>query len=208
MVVCNDATVKGGAYFPLTVKKQLRAQEIRTAEPAALRVPRRFGRSAPPEAMTRSSPTGEHFGRIFYNQANMSAAGVPQVAVVIGLVHRGRRLRPGDERREHHRGRAGRARVFLGGPPLVKGGDRGGGSRPRRSAARTCTRANRGVTDTLRGGRRARPRPRPPRHRQHQPGEKRIGAAHPGAGPAALRPRGDPGDHPPRRAPALRPCAR
>ena len=49
MVVCNDATVKGGTYYPVTVKKQLRAQEIAEAEPAAVRVPRRFGRSEPPE---------------------------------------------------------------------------------------------------------------------------------------------------------------
>ena len=83
MVVANDATVKGGTYYPLTVKKHLRAQEIALEN----RLPCVYlvdsgGAFLPLQAEV--FPDREHFGRIFYNQARMSAAGIPQVAVVMG----------------------------------------------------------------------------------------------------------------------------
>ena len=83
MVVCNDATVKGGTYYPMTVKKHLRAQEIALEN----RLPCVYlvdsgGANLPQQ--DEVFPDREHFGRIFFNQANMSAAGIPQVAVVMG----------------------------------------------------------------------------------------------------------------------------
>ena len=83
VVVCNDATVKGGTYFPLTVKKHLRAQEIAQQN----RLPCIYlvdsgGANLPNQ--DEVFPDREHFGRIFYNQAQMSAQGIPQIAVVMG----------------------------------------------------------------------------------------------------------------------------
>jgi 3-methylcrotonyl-CoA carboxylase beta subunit len=83
MIVANDATVKGGTYYPITVKKHLRAQEIA----AQNRLPCVYlvdsgGAFLP--LQDEVFPDREHFGRIFYNQANMSSAGIPQVAVVMG----------------------------------------------------------------------------------------------------------------------------
>ena len=102
VIVANDATVKGGTYFPLTVKKHLRAQEIAEQN----RLPCIYlvdsgGAFLPLQAEV--FPDRDHFGRIFYNQARLSAAEIPQIAVGDGLVHRGRRVRPGDERRDDHR---------------------------------------------------------------------------------------------------------
>ena len=83
VIVCNDATVKGGTYYPMTVKKHLRAQEIA----AQNRLPCIYlvdsgGANLPNQDDV--FPDRDHFGRIFYNQANLSAMGVPQVAVVMG----------------------------------------------------------------------------------------------------------------------------
>jgi len=83
MIVCNDATVKGGTYYPMTVKKHLRAQEIALEN----RLPCIYlvdsgGANLPHQAEV--FPDREHFGRIFFNQANMSARGIPQIACVIG----------------------------------------------------------------------------------------------------------------------------
>ncbi|WP_375292824.1 carboxyl transferase domain-containing protein, partial [Sphingomonas melonis] len=83
MIVCNDATVKGGTYFPLTVKKHLRAQEIAQEN----RLPCIYlvdsgGANLPHQAEV--FPDRDHFGRIFFNQANMSALGIPQIACVMG----------------------------------------------------------------------------------------------------------------------------
>ena len=83
MIVCNDATVKGGTYYPMTVKKHLRAQEIAQEN----RLPCIYlvdsgGANLPHQAEV--FPDKEHFGRIFFNQANMSAAGIPQIAAVMG----------------------------------------------------------------------------------------------------------------------------
>ena len=117
MVVCNDATVKGGTYFPLTVKKQLRAQEIAWQN----RLPCVYlvdsgGAHLP--SQDQVFPDREHFGRIFYNQANMSAAGIPQVAVVMGSCTAGGAYVPAmsDESIIVR----GQGTIFLGGPPLVK----------------------------------------------------------------------------------------
>jgi acetyl-CoA carboxylase carboxyltransferase component len=117
MVVANDATVKGGTYFPVTVKKHLRAQEIA----AENRLPCLYlvdsgGAFLPLQAEV--FPDREHFGRIFYNQARMSAAGIPQISVVLGSCTAGGAYVPAmsDETVIVK----GRGTIFLGGPPLVK----------------------------------------------------------------------------------------
>ncbi|MFO1039046.1 MAG: carboxyl transferase domain-containing protein [Geminicoccaceae bacterium] len=117
VVVVNDATVKGGTYFPLTVKKHLRAQEVAGAN----RLPCIYlvdsgGANLPNQ--DEVFPDREHFGRIFFNQANLSAMGVPQIAVVMGSCTAGGAYVPAmsDEAvivREQ-------GTIFLGGPPLVK----------------------------------------------------------------------------------------
>ncbi len=117
MVVCNDATVKGGTYYPLTVKKHLRAQEIA----AANRLPCIYlvdsgGANLPNQDDV--FPDRDHFGRIFFNQANMSAAGIPQIAVVMGSCTAGGAYVPAmaDESIIVQK----QGTIFLGGPPLVK----------------------------------------------------------------------------------------
>ncbi len=117
MVVCNDATVKGGTYYPMTVKKHLRAQEIA----ASCGLPCVYlvdsgGANLPNQ--DEVFPDRDHFGRIFYNQANMSAAGIAQIAVVMGSCTAGGAYVPAmadvsiivrDQ-----------GTIFLAGPPLVK----------------------------------------------------------------------------------------
>ncbi|MCF7700284.1 carboxyl transferase domain-containing protein [Loktanella sp. M215] len=117
MVVCNDATVKGGTYYPVSVKKHLRAQEIA----ARCRLPCVYlvdsgGANLPNQ--DEVFPDRDHFGRIFYNQANMSAAGIAQIAVVMGSCTAGGAYVPAmadvsiivrDQ-----------GTIFLAGPPLVK----------------------------------------------------------------------------------------
>ena len=117
MIVCNDATVKGGTYYPMTVKKHLRAQEIAEAN----RLPCIYlvdsgGANLPHQAEV--FPDRDHFGRIFFNQANMSAKGIPQIACVMGSCTAGGAYVPAmsDESvivREQ-------GTIFLAGPPLVK----------------------------------------------------------------------------------------
>ena len=102
MIVANDATVKGGSYFPLTVKKHLRAQEVAEQN----RLPCIYlvdsgGAFLPLQAEV--FPDRDHFGRIFFNQARMSAQGHPADRGRDGLVHRRRRVRAGDERRDGDR---------------------------------------------------------------------------------------------------------
>ncbi|MDP1537640.1 MAG: carboxyl transferase domain-containing protein, partial [Burkholderiales bacterium] len=83
MIVCNDATVKGGSYFPLTVKKHLRAQEIAAQNRlTCVYLVDSGGANLPTQ--DEVFPDREHFGRIFFNQANMSAQGISQLAVVMG----------------------------------------------------------------------------------------------------------------------------
>jgi 3-methylcrotonyl-CoA carboxylase beta subunit len=117
LIVANDATVKGGAYFPITVKKHLRAQEIAIQN----RLPCIYlvdsgGANLPHQAEV--FPDREHFGRIFYNQARMSAAGISQVACVMGSCTAGGAYVPAmsDETIIVR----GQGTIFLGGPPLVK----------------------------------------------------------------------------------------
>ncbi len=117
MIICNDATVKGGSYYPMTVKKHLRAQEI-AAENAipCLYLVDSGGANLPNQEEV--FPDREHFGRIFYNQATMSAAGIPQIAVVMGSCTAGGAYVPAmsDESIIVR----GQGTIFLGGPPLVK----------------------------------------------------------------------------------------
>jgi len=117
LILANDATVKGGAYFPLTVKKHLRAQEIA----AQNRLPCIYlvdsgGANLPHQAEV--FPDRDHFGRIFFNQAQMSAAGIPQIAAVMGSCTAGGAYVPAmsDESVIVR----GQGTIFLGGPPLVK----------------------------------------------------------------------------------------
>src|SRR6188472_2841793 len=117
VVVANDATVKGGTYFPMTVKKHLRAQEIALENnlPCVYLVD--SGGAFLP-LQDEVFPDREHFGRIFYNQANMSAAGIPQIACVMGSCTAGGAYVPAmsDETIMVRN----QATIFLGGPPLVK----------------------------------------------------------------------------------------
>lgn len=117
MIVANDATVKGGAYYPLTVKKHLRAQEIAQQNhlPCIYLVDS-GGAFLPLQAEV--FPDRDHFGRIFYNQAQMSALGIPQIAAVMGSCTAGGAYVPAmsDEVVIVR----GAGTIFLGGPPLVK----------------------------------------------------------------------------------------
>jgi 3-methylcrotonyl-CoA carboxylase beta subunit len=117
VVVVNDATVKGGTYYPMTVKKHLRAQEIAMQNnlPCVYLVDS-GGANLPNQ--DEVFPDREHFGRIFYNQANMSAAGIPQIACVMGSSTAGGAYVPAmsDETVMVKN----QATIFLGGPPLVK----------------------------------------------------------------------------------------
>ncbi len=117
MVVCNDATVKGGTYFPLTVKKHLRAQEVAQQNnlPCIYLVDS-GGANLPNQ--DEVFPDRDHFGRIFFNQANMSAQGIAQIAVVMGSCTAGGAYVPAmsDETIIV----ANQGTIFLGGPPLVK----------------------------------------------------------------------------------------
>src|SRR5438093_9328451 len=116
-IVANDATVKGGSYFPLTVKKHLRLQEVAEQN----RLPCVYlvdsgGAFLPLQAEV--FPDRDHFGRIFFNQARMSASGIPQIAVVMGSCTAGGAYVPAmsDETIIVK----GTGTIFLGGPPLVK----------------------------------------------------------------------------------------
>ena len=117
LIVANDATVKGGTYYPMTVKKHVRAQEIALAN----RLPCIYlvdsgGAFLPLQAEV--FPDRDHFGRIFFNQARMSAARIPQLAVVMGSCTAGGAYVPAmsDETIIVK----GTGTIFLGGPPLVK----------------------------------------------------------------------------------------
>src|SRR3970040_2461703 len=125
VVVANDATLKGGSYSPLTVKKHLRAQEVaRQNRLPCLYLVDSGGAFLPLQAEV--FPDREHFGRIFFNQARLSALGIPQIAVVMGSCTAGGADVPGvldgtGVVRGAETCVAGRARSFVtGGPPLVK----------------------------------------------------------------------------------------
>ena len=117
VIVCNDSTIKGGTYYPMTVKKHLRAQEIaRENRLPCIYLVDSGGANLPHQ--TEVFPDREHFGRVFYNQATMSAAGNAQVAVVMGSCTAGGAYVPAmaDETIIVK----GQGTIFLGGPPLVK----------------------------------------------------------------------------------------
>ncbi|MBS0471670.1 MAG: methylcrotonoyl-CoA carboxylase [Proteobacteria bacterium] len=117
VIVCNDATIKGGTYYPVTVKKHLRAQEIaQQNQLPCIYLVDSGGANLPNQA--EIFPDREHFGRIFFNQANMSAAGIPQIASVMGSCTAGGAYVPAmsDETIIVK----GQGTIFLGGPPLVK----------------------------------------------------------------------------------------
>ena len=117
MVVCNDATVKGGTYYPMTVKKHLRAQEIaqQNCLPCIYLVDS-GGANLPNQ--DEVFPDRDHFGRIFFNQANMSALGIAQIAVVMGSCTAGGAYMPAMSDETVIVKNQGT--IFLGGPPLVK----------------------------------------------------------------------------------------
>ncbi len=117
MIVANDATVKGGTYYPMTVKKHLRAQEIALENHLPCIYLVDSGGAYLP-LQSEVFPDREHFGRIFFNQAQMSAAGIPQIAVVMGSCTAGGAYMPAmsDETVIVQ----GNGTIFLGGPPLVK----------------------------------------------------------------------------------------
>ncbi len=117
VIVCNDATVKGGTYYPMTVKKHLRAQDIaRSNGLPCIYLVDSGGANLPNQ--TDVFPDREHFGRIFFNQAQMSAAGIPQIAVVMGSCTAGGAYVPAmaDESIIVRN----QGTIFLAGPPLVK----------------------------------------------------------------------------------------
>ena len=117
VIVCNDATVKGGTYYPMTVKKHLRAQEIaRENRLPCIYLVDSGGANLPNQDDV--FPDREHFGRIFYNQATLSAAGIPQIAVVLGSCTAGGAYVPAMS--DESIIVANQGTIFLGGPPLVK----------------------------------------------------------------------------------------
>jgi len=117
MIVCNDATVKGGTYYPMTVKKHLRAQEIaRENRLPCVYLVDSGGANLPHQAEV--FPDRDHFGRIFFNQANLSAEGIPQIAVVMGSCTAGGAYVPAMSDESIIVRNQGT--IFLGGPPLVK----------------------------------------------------------------------------------------
>ena len=117
MIICNDATVKGGTYYPITVKKHLRAQEIAKENnlPCLYLVD---SGGANLSFQAEVFPDKEHFGRIFYNQALMSAAGIPQIAIVMGSCTAGGAYVPAMA--DQSIMVRNQATIFLAGPPLVK----------------------------------------------------------------------------------------
>jgi len=117
LIVCNDPTVKGGTYYPITIKKHLRAQKVAEEN----RLPCIYlvdsgGAHLP--SQDEVFPDQEHFGRIFFNQANMSAAAIPQIAVVMGSCTAGGAYVPAMSDESIIVRNQGT--IFLGGPPLVK----------------------------------------------------------------------------------------
>src|SRR5207245_3472538 len=117
VIVANDATVKGGSYFPLTVKKHLRAQEVAEQNHLpCLYLVDSGGAFLPLQADV--FPDRDHFGRIFYNQANLSAKGIPQIAVVMGSCTAGGAYVPAMS--DESIIVKDQGTIFLGGPPLVK----------------------------------------------------------------------------------------
>ena len=200
MVVANDATVKGGTYFPMTVKKHLRAQEIAEEN----RLPCVYlvdsgGAFLPLQAEV--FPDREHFGRIFYNQARMSAKRIPQVAVVMGSCTAGGAYVPAmsDEAVIVK----GTGTIFLAGPPLVKAATGEDVTAEELGGARRAH-AHLGRRRPPRRGRRARPGDRALDRRNSPHGVKTLPADRAAPEEPAYDPEGDLRRPPARPAPALR----
>src|SRR6201989_1629917 len=117
VIVANDATVKGGTYYPITVKKHLRAQEIAGQNRLRCIYLVDSGGAFLPR-QDEVFPDREHFGRIFYNQANLSSEGIPQIAAVLGSCTAGGAYVPAMS--DENVIVRGQGTIFLGGPPLVK----------------------------------------------------------------------------------------
>ena len=116
MIVANDATVKGGTYYPITVKKHLRAQEIA----AQNNLPCVYLVDSGGAFLSKQDdvfPDRDHFGRIFFNQAQMSSKGIPQIAIVMGSCTAGGAYVPAMADESVIVTKTGT--IFLGGPPLV-----------------------------------------------------------------------------------------
>src|ERR1700691_5312450 len=143
VVVVNDATVKGGTYYPVTVKKHLRAQEIaRENHLPCIYLVDSGGAFLP--AQDEVFPDRDHFGRIFYNQATLSALGVPQIAIVMGSCTAGGAYVPAMS--DESIIVKGEGTIFLGGPPLVKAATGEGVSAEELGGADVHSRVS-GVTD-------------------------------------------------------------
>nr|HAQ92259.1 methylcrotonoyl-CoA carboxylase [Afipia sp.] len=125
VIVANDATISGGTYYPMTVKKHLRAQDIaRQNNLPCIYMVDSGGAFLPQQ--DEIFPDEKHFGRIFYNQANMSAQGIPQIAIVMGSCTAGGAYVPAMSDESIIVRNQGT--IFLGGPPLGKGAGGGGGT--------------------------------------------------------------------------------
>ena len=171
VIVANDATVKGGTYYPMTVKKHLRAQEIALENGLPCLYLVDSGGAFLP-LQDEVFPDRDHFGRIFFNQAQLSARRIPQVALVMGSCTAGGAYVPAmsDETVIVK----GTGTIFLGGPPLVKAAT--GEEVTRRGARRgRGPHGALGRRRPLRAGRRPCPRHRPPD--RSQPGAPEAGAA-------------------------------
>ncbi len=174
MVVCNDSTIKGGTYLPMTVKKHLRAQEIaRENRLPCIYLVDSGGANLPHQ--TEVFPDREHFGRIFYNQAILSSLRIPQIAVVMGSCTAGGAYVPAMSDESVIVKNQGT--IFLGGPPLVKAAtgevvsaeDLGGGDLHARKS---------GVVDHLaQDDHHALSHRAPHRRQSQQPQERRYSAA-------------------------------
>src|SRR5207244_6582871 len=117
MIVANDATIKGGTYYPMTVKKHLRAQDIARQNNLPCIYMVDSGSAFLPQ-QDEIFPDERHFGRIFYNQAQMSAAAIPQIAIVMGSCTAGGAYVPAMSDESIIVRNQGT--IFVGGPPLVK----------------------------------------------------------------------------------------
>ena len=186
MIVANDPTIKGGAYYPMTVKKHLRAQEIARGEPSALRLSRRFRRRQS-AASGRGVSRPRAFRPHLLQSGAMSAAGIAQIAVVMGSCTAGGAYVPAmsDETIIVEK----QGTIFLAGPPLVKAAtgetvQRRGSRRRRPAHPRLRRRRHAGARRRARAGARA------ARDRQSQPRSPRARIDWADAGRAALSGRG------------------
>ena len=170
VIIANDATIKGGTYYPMTVKKHLRAQEIaRENHLPCVYMVDSGGAFLP--LQDEIFPDERHFGRIFYNQARMSAAGIPQIAIVMGSCTAGGAYVPAMSDESIIVRNQGT--IFLGGPPLVKAATGEEVSAEDLGGADVHSRQS-GVTDYYADRRQSRHRHRAAHHRQPQSGEALV----------------------------------